>query len=256
MFAGKLREGLRSIRRIDEFAAEGRSSHLVPYSRADNSDDTAYETSARYAIHAANYQQLGSCLPHLIFDIYPVLYPPPPTLEESLYTLSVTSSVAPPPIEPPLVMTKAVESRINYYKQIYLIYLLVYLDDVTSFKAIATSLKTTAIGEELAEDPFELVNGLYQSIRSMNYIAFQRIFAPPQTPFPLYLSSSSKTQIDRNELVIKLARLAIPKMRASTLAILTKSYKTLTDLQWLQGVLLLESQEETEMFLKANGIGI
>lgn len=215
-----------------------------------------YETSARYAIHASNYQQLGSCLPHLIFDIYPALYPTPQSLELALSALSIL-----PPSSPtvaPLRITKEVEVRMNYFKQIYLIYLLVYLEEITSFKSILSSLTSSSTLDEGGGDSFELVIGLYESIRSINYIAFQRIFFPPPSP-STPSSSPPETTSDQTELALKLARLAIPKMRSSTLSVLVKAYKPTfptSDLAWLGKILLFDTEAETQQFLIKSGVSV
>lgn len=209
-----------------------------------------YEASVRTAIDAENWQQLGACLPHLVFDLHPtladnrILKPsstisaptaPPTALADSLASLSLSaspsSSIAPAPAL----------AHQHYFISLYLLHLLCQhtTTSLTTFHttlALFPTLSSPPVSPHLA-----LVHSTYQALLTSNYTLFARL-----------LSSTADVQ------QLAILRSAIPAMREKVWVTLQKGYKMPGDfdnLEWLGKVLLFGAGEEEEVrsFLQSKG---
>lgn len=199
-----------------------------------------YESSARYSIYVGNYQQLGSCLPHLIFDLYPLLVdanpPSLPLLSSSLASLSITGAST--------TTSVSLADRQIFYTNLYLLYIVVYLEELTSFNDLLRSLPSSHSPSSSTTSPsassYSFSKRVYTAINRLDYVAFERILAETENV---------------DELQIILVKSATSKMRERTWMVMARSYKVFTDLEWIAKVLFFgQRHSEAKSFLIGKGI--
>lgn len=193
-----------------------------------------YESSVRLAILSQNWQQLGACLPHLLFVIYPKLASvsaqstSSTSLDQSLHSLSLA---------PPTFIQLPDQA---YYQSLYLLYTVCYLMDLTSFHS---TLSTFALDSELS-----LAQEVYSATLSSNFVKLYRLLhldstlKPPSpvsailSPFPPALPPL--TSAAKRSLQLAIIRTGIPRWRETAWNSIARSYKDFSDLGWLGRALL------------------
>lgn len=222
--AGKLREGIKSIRRVDIFSVEGeqrRTSHSrLLTGRA------AYESSVRCSIEAHNFQQLASCLPHLVLELFPAFLALSPlaSVEAGLSDLSL----APPTRSPP---AQALVDRYTYFVSIYLLYLISTLNDLPAFHSTLTLILSTSTVSSSSPHLVLATRG-YLALLSSNYVAWGRLLSPLPSDAP---------KMDAQQLVV--LRTATERVREMAWRAIEKSYKVFSNVDWLREVLLFTQDE-------------
>ncbi|KAK4702800.1 hypothetical protein P7C70_g3423, partial [Phenoliferia sp. Uapishka_3] len=224
----KLREGLKSIRRVDTFTAE------------------VYESSVRYSILADNWSQLAACLPNLVFEIHPALFAQAPirnasaTLDSALSSLSLAPT--PPNPTPPA-------SHVLFLS-LYLTYLTTHLSDFASFRSVLHT--SFSIIPSPLSAPLLLSHSIYAALLTSNYLALSRLLLPIFSPSKPSSSTETWEETEDAEkeadqsLQLAIVVGALPRLREQFWEPIAKSYKNFSDLRWLANVLLFPPGEEGE----------
>ncbi|KAK4057200.1 hypothetical protein OIO90_001695 [Microbotryomycetes sp. JL221] len=152
----KLREGLTSSRRQDMFAAE------------------VYESSATCAIQAENWQQLGTCLPHLVHVLHPMLLQNKPRSPQASNAdlANVTTSFANLSVYTTSASHRAAQQR---FISLYLLNVLMHdpAPFVTYHDTIASLSRSSLLDSDSTN--IQLVNAVYRCMLQSNYYRLARV---------------------------------------------------------------------------------
>lgn len=207
-----------------------------------------------------------------MFDILPqlasALAPPPPSsapdpLADSLATLSLTGQGA-----------AVVDSNTTVlYQSLYLLYLICHLADLAGYHSALLAMSAPRPPPtppspltpdawdkpEPASEPDAQVTPLqphlaytqrvFAALAANNYAAFAKLVPPAGSPRP-------EAGCAPSGLHLAVARLAIPRLREQAWPAIAKSYKVLTDLEWLGRALLFApgDVDGVRAFLKGKGV--
>ncbi|KAM0789257.1 hypothetical protein ACM66B_000100 [Microbotryomycetes sp. NB124-2] len=231
----KLREGLTAARRQDAFAAE------------------VYESSALCAIKAENWQQLGSCLPHLVHVLHPTLSPASSLTVDTSVNKSDLSEVTETlsQIRIGNDSDRSPRNRQMFFISLYLLNTL--LHDPLPFPAYHEARQS--LSHVLNKDfdnsspHIHFVDYVYHALLESNYVRLSRLFQQTENT-PTTLVDEWDQEKERDELVVKpneyqlqLLSSCLPKVRAHTVQVLGKAYKMKSDFNgdpsWLDRCLVM-----------------
>ncbi|KAK4051368.1 hypothetical protein OIV83_002852 [Microbotryomycetes sp. JL201] len=230
----KLREGLTAARRQDTFAVE------------------VYESSALCAIKAENWQQLASCLPHLVHVLHPLQatherayikqdMSDVSSLTQSLASVQIDSSSRQPD-----------RDRQLYFVSLYLLNII--LHDPLPFPAYhdaRQALSHVLDGPAHQSLHFKLVDYVYQALLELNYVRISRLLKLSDNQVADEWDQRDDSELPQpDEYQSRLLMSCLLTIRSHVVKVLSKAYKMKNDFaadsNWLERSLVLSGTTDAK----------